>query len=170
MPTFPNTYDGGNGKGLAVMPDAQLRYWSIVQSQAPPSGMGGDGLTDMQVPLDKDGNYTIVVSLPEDRPGNATTENGIAWVNWGTAGEGLQGPLNRKDFGLIVMRYMDVNPTWAQSPSNVTVPGTESKVMGPYFPRGRSTPTRPRSRRMLPPLSRHSSRNSGDIAATCVVA
>lgn len=139
MPTFPNTYDGGNGKGLAVMPDAQLRYWSIVQSQAPPSGMGGDGLTDMQVPLDKDGNYTIVVSLPEDRPGNATTENGIAWVNWGTAGEGLQGPLNRKDFGLIVMRYMDVNPTWAQSPSNVTVPGTESKVMGPYFPRGQYT-------------------------------
>jgi hypothetical protein len=136
MPTFPNTYDGGNGEGLAVMPETQLRYWSIIMSEAPPSGMGDDAISDMQVPLDRNRNYTIVVSRPEDRPRNATAKNGIAWLNWGDRGEGLSGPLNRKDFGLIVMRYMLENPTWAQSPTNVNVPGTEAQVMGPYFPRG----------------------------------
>lgn len=138
MPKFPNTYDGGKGKGLAVMPDAQLRYWSIILSQAPPVGTGGDALTDMQVPLDANGNYTIVVSRPEDRPANATAENGIAWVNWGP-GEGLEGPPNRTDFGMILMRFIHPNPKWAQSPSNVVEPGTEEKVMGPYFPRGTYT-------------------------------
>ncbi len=138
MPTFPNTYNGGKGKGLAVMPDAQLRYWSVILSQAPPIGTGGDALTDMQVPLDANGNYTIVVSRPEDRPTNAIASNGIAWVNWGP-GEGLEGPLNRTDFGMILMRFINVNPTWAQSPSKVVVPGTEATVMGPYFPRGTYT-------------------------------
>ena len=138
MPRFPNTYDGGNGKGLAVMPDAQLRYWSIILSQAPPVGTGGEALTDMQVPLDANGNYTIVVSRPEDRPANATAENGIAWVNWGP-GEGLDNARNRKDFGMILMRFIHPDPQWAQSPSNVVVPGTEATVMGPYYPRGTYT-------------------------------
>jgi hypothetical protein len=136
MPTFPNTYSGGNGKGLAVMPDAQLRYWSVIMSEAPPSGKGDDAVSDMQVPLDAKHSYTIVVSRPEDRPSNATLQNGIAWIEWDRAGEGLSGPFNRSDFGLLLMRYMLVNPSWKQSPSNVTVPGTEAQVMGPYFPRG----------------------------------
>jgi hypothetical protein len=27
--------------------------------------------------------YTIVVSEPEDRPANATLENGVTWLDWG---------------------------------------------------------------------------------------
>jgi hypothetical protein len=93
----------------------------------------------MQVPLDAVGNYTIVVSRREDRPKNATLENGVAWLEWSPRGEGLDDPRNRADFGMLMMRIMANNPTWAQSPKKVTKPGTEEAVMGPYYPRGEYT-------------------------------
>ncbi len=136
MPTFPNTYAGAGGKGLEVMPDAQTQYWSLVSCEAAPSGQIVDGLTDMQVPLDADRNYTIVVSRKEDRPKNATLENGVAWMEWSPRGEGIDGPKNRADFGMLMLRIMANNPNWAQSPDKVTKPGMEEAVMGPYYPRG----------------------------------
>ena len=60
----------------------------------------------------------------------------MAWVKWSTRGEGLDDPRNRADFGMLIMRIMANNPTWAQSPDNVTKPGMEEAVMGPYYPRG----------------------------------
>src|SRR5262249_37414864 len=71
MPTFPNTF-----AGTKVMADGQVKYWSVVSVASPPSGELWDGLTDMMLPLDASGYYTIVVSRPEDRPKNATRENG----------------------------------------------------------------------------------------------
>ena len=139
MPSFPNTYAGESGKGLGVMPDAQTQYWSLVSCEAAPSGQIVDGLTDMQVPLDKDGNYTIVYSRKEDRPSNATLENGVAWIEWSPRGEGIDGPKNRTDFGMLMLRIMANNPSWAQSPDKVTKPGMEEAVMGPYLPRGEYT-------------------------------
>lgn len=139
MPKFPDTFEGKDGHGAEVMGDWESRYWSVVICEAPPSGLSNDGLTDMQVPLDKDGNYTIVICRPEDRPENATEENGIAWMEWGTRGEGLNDPSNREDFGMLVFRYMYNNPNWKNSPNNITIPGTEADVMGPYYPRGEYT-------------------------------
>jgi hypothetical protein len=136
MPTFPNTYAGAGGKGLEVMPEAQTQYWSLVSCEAAPSGQIVDGLTDMQVPLDKDGNYTIVYSRKEDRPQNATLENGVAWIEWSPRGEGIDGPKNRADFGMLMLRIMATNPSWKERPDNVTKPGMEEAVMGPYYPRG----------------------------------
>ncbi len=136
MPTFPNTYAGAGGRGLEIMPDAQTQYWSIVSCEAAPSGQIVDGLTDMQVPLDEDGNYTIVYSRKEDRPANATRENGIAWIEWSPCGEGIDGPQNRVDFGMLMMRIVGNNPDWAQGPDKVTKPGMEEAVMGPYYPHG----------------------------------
>ena len=54
MPVFPDTFMGDNGKGLETMTDWECRYWSVIQSEAPPSGKGADALTDMQVPLDEE--------------------------------------------------------------------------------------------------------------------
>ena len=136
MPKFPNTFAGNGGKGLETMTDWETRYWSIVICEAPPSGLSNDGLSDMQVPLDEDGNYTIVVSREEDRPANATEENGVAWMDWGTRGEGLDDPSNRPDFGMLVIRHQHNNPTWKHNPEKVLEPGTEADVMGPYCPRG----------------------------------
>jgi hypothetical protein len=136
MPTFPNTYSGGDGRGLKVMPDAQTQYWSLVSCEAAPSGRIVDGIADMQVPLDRDGDYTIVVSRPEDRPKNATLENGVGWVEWSPRGEGIDSPSNRADFGMLMLRMMANNPDWAERPDNVTKPGMEESVMGSYYPRG----------------------------------
>jgi len=134
MPQFPDTFTGNGGKGLETMTDWEGRYWSVIMSEAPPSGMGNDALTDMQVPLDRDRNYTIVVSREEDRPKNATNENGVAWLDWGTRGEGIDDSANRADFGLLVFRFMYNDPSWKHNPNNISVPGTEGEVMGPYCP------------------------------------
>jgi len=136
MPTFPNTYAGASGKGLERMPEAQTQYWSLVSCESMPSGQIVDGLTDMAVPLDKDGNYTIVYSRKEDRPKNATLENGVAWIEWSPRGEGIDGSQNRPDFGMLMLRFMHNNESWKQSPAYVTKPGMEEAVMGPYYPRG----------------------------------
>ncbi len=136
MPTFPDTYAGAGGAGLEVLPAAQTQYWSLVSAEAMPSGQIVDALTDFQVPLDKDGYYTIVYSRKEDRPANATDANGIAWIEWSPRGEGVDGPKNRADFGMLMLRFIANDPNWAQSPVNVTKPGMEEAVMGPYYPKG----------------------------------
>jgi hypothetical protein len=136
MPVFPNTYSGVGGRGLEIMPDAQTQYWSVVSAEAAPSGHIVDALTDMQVPLDDDGYYTIVYSRAEDRPSNATAENGVAWIEWSPSGEGIGGAANRDDFGMLMLRIMATNETWKERPDNVTAPGMEEEVMGPYYPRG----------------------------------
>ncbi len=136
MPIFPNTYAGNDDKGLAIMPDAQTQYWSLVSCEAVPSGQVADGITDFQVPLDADRNYTIVVSRPEDRPKNATPENGVAWLKWSPRGEGINDSRNRPDFGMLIMRIMANNLNWNERPDKITKPGTGEAVMGPYFPKG----------------------------------
>jgi hypothetical protein len=136
MPDFPNTYAGAGGQGLEVMPEAQTQYWSLVSGEAAPSGHIVDGLTDMQVPVDSNGYYTVVYSRKEDRPANATVENGIAWIEWSPRGEGIAGPYNREDFGMLMLRIMATNPEWKERPDNVTQPGMEEEVMGPYYPKG----------------------------------
>jgi len=136
MPTFPDTYAGKDGRGAATMPAVQTQYWSLVSCESVPSGQVVDGLTDFQIPLDEDRNYTIVVSRPEDRPKNATLENGVAWVKWSPRGEGLDDPRNRADFGMLILRIMGNSQTWNQRPDNITKPGTGEAVMGPYFPKG----------------------------------
>jgi hypothetical protein len=89
----------------------------------------------MQVPVDKDGFYTIIVCRPEDRPKNATAENGIAWIDWG-AGEGIGDPRNRKDWGALLMRFMVPKPDWPHSPLKAKSPEELATVMGPYYPKG----------------------------------
>jgi hypothetical protein len=94
-----------------------------------------DGVFDMQVPVDKDGYYTIVVSRPEDRPKNATRKNNVAWIDWGP-GEGLGDPRNRKDWGALLMRYMVPHKDFKYSPLKASSPAELATVMGPYYPRG----------------------------------
>ncbi|MHC4180393.1 MAG: hypothetical protein ACYSWU_23060, partial [Planctomycetota bacterium] len=135
MPFYPDNWYGEDGNGLQVMTDWECRYMSLILSEAPPSGMGTDGMSDFQIPLDADRNYTIVISREEDRPANATDENGVAWVDWGHRGEGIDDELNRDGFGLLLFRFMHTNPEWKHDPQKILEPGMEEEVMGPYFPR-----------------------------------
>lgn len=130
MPTFPDTFSGAG-----TMPDGQVQYWSVATLSSPPPGQLWDGVCDMMVALDEDGFYTIVVSRQEDRPSNAVSENGITWIDWGP-GEGLNHPSDRKDWGMLVMRFMVCARDWENSPAKVRTPGGEESIMGPYYPRG----------------------------------
>ncbi len=141
MPLYPDTYLGEDGHGLEVMTDWESRYISVVMSEAPPSGMGTDGLTDMQIPIDDDRNYTIVVSRAADRPANATDEHGVAWMDWGLKGEGIDDEHNRADYGMVVFRFMHNNPEWAHDPNHIVTPGTEARSWA-RTSRGCPTPTR----------------------------
>jgi hypothetical protein len=126
LPTFPNTW--ANTK---LMPAGEVQYWSVATMGVATTGALWDGVFDMQVPLNKDGYYTIVVSRPEDRPKNATAANGVAWIDWGP-GEGLDDPRNRKDWGMLMMHYMVPNKDWQYSPLKSKSPSDLAAVMGPY--------------------------------------
>ena len=139
MPVFPDTFAGAGGRGLELMPDAQTQYWSLVSCEAAPTGQIVDGLTDLQIPLDAERHYTIVCSRKEDRPKNATIENGVAWLEWPEHGEGLNDPRNRKDFAMLMLRIMANSPEWKERPDNILKPGDEEKVMGAYLPQGEYT-------------------------------
>ena len=112
-----------------------------------PSGQIVDALTDMQVPLDEDGNYTIVYSRKEDRPANATAENGVAWIEWSPRGEGIDGPKNRPDFGMLMLRIIANSPSWKQSPNNVTEARHGGGRDGAVLSRAATTRPRRSSRR-----------------------
>lgn len=89
--------------------------------------------------LDHRAHLTIVYSRREVRPANATRENGVGWIEWSPRGEGIPGPGNRTDFGMLMLRIMATNPQWTERPDNVTEPGMGERVMGPYYPRGEYT-------------------------------
>ena len=59
----------------------------------------------------------------------------MAWIDWGL-GEGLSDLRDRKDWGMLLMRFMVPPKDWDNSPAKATRPGTEEAVMGPYYPRG----------------------------------
>ena len=131
MPTTPAT-DGGNpvmGSGT------QLRYWSLCQNESLATTRVAACLYDEQVHLDKDRNYTIVSSLPSDRPGNATAKCGVGWIPWPARGDGAG---NVKD-GTLILRDMLPSASFAAGIQDVSQPGQESRVMGSYLPVGQYT-------------------------------
>jgi hypothetical protein len=140
MPTHPTTYKNDKVNNLA---GTQVRYWSICTTGAVanPPILPTDSacVFDQEVPTNTAGEYTVVVSLPEDRPKNAKPACGVAWLDWGTAGDALTGAYEanrRSTLDLLVMRNQLSSPTFEQSISKVTTPGTEEAVMGAYYPHG----------------------------------
>lgn len=114
----------------------QVRYWSLCNYGAianpPLLPVNSDCLFDEEVPTDADGFYNIVVSLPEDRPANATEQCGVAWMDWGTAGDGLDRP---RLINLLIRNQLS-DPSFAEGADKVTTPDTEKRVMGDYLPDG----------------------------------
>jgi hypothetical protein len=124
--TFPDTRKGES----STLP-TQVRYWSFNTGSNiidPPLGYPTtDSVSDFEIPIAGDGTYTIVVSQPEDRPENATIENGVAWL------QGADPALP----DLIIMRHMiPAKSFFDQSIWAVPelTPGVAAGIMGPYFP------------------------------------
>ena len=137
LPTFPETLPSA----LHWTPyPYQVRYWSLCTGSSPVSGLGYDCVYDQQVPLQSGRRYTLVISRAADRPRNATPSCGYRWLSFGK-GEDYPGPAARSYVDFVYMRFMAANPSFAQAPQKVKTPGTESRVMGPYFPHSRYTTT-----------------------------
>ena len=129
-PTTPRTFGGDS-----IMRAGQVRYWSLCQNESLASTAYVDCVYDEQVPLDAQGRYTIVMSLPADRPTNATAQCGVAWLDWGTRGDNA----GRPTAGMLVLRQILAHPSFAAAAANVSAPGTEPRVMGAYLPTGSYT-------------------------------
>jgi F5/8 type C domain/Secretion system C-terminal sorting domain len=100
LPTFPQTR-----KGESPMTAGQVRYWSICGiDQDPFSPLPAttlNAISDDDVVLDNQRNYVIAYSRPGDRPTNATAQNGVSWVDWGT----------QSGIGLMI-RWVCMDPEW----------------------------------------------------------
>lgn len=126
-PTTPRTL-----AGTALMQAGQLRYWSLCKYRSLHDTAVDSCLFDEQVPLDAEGNYTIIVSAAEQRPGNARAACGVAWLDWGV-GDGIANPAG----GMLVYRHMLPAHDFTQSLFATREPGDEPAVLGVYYPKAR---------------------------------
>lgn len=129
LPTTPATYAGEP----RMQGGTELRYWSVCNSEGLTSGKTtGPCLADEETPINAQRDYTIVVSLPQDRPANATDKCGVAWMNWGTTGDGYTRPLST----LLIMRNLatTAHPAFKSAVQNIATPGTVKSTMGAYLP------------------------------------
>jgi hypothetical protein len=130
LPTTPNT-----GPDVKRMGTGQMRYWSICQNESLFTTKGAGCVYDAQIPVDKHGDYTIVTSRAGDRPKNATTKCGVAYLPWPKNGDG-DGHLND---GLLLVRNMLPAASFHHAVQDTKTPGDEAAVMGAYYPRGTYT-------------------------------
>jgi len=115
LPTTPKTYGGEPTMGTG-----QMRFWSMCTGDL--ATQSYDCLVDKDIPLDANGMYTMAISTAADRPANATSDCGIAWLPWG--------PLVQAG---VIMRNMLPDPSFPYSVQAAT-PGTEQQTLGAYYP------------------------------------
>ncbi|MGA2013536.1 MAG: hypothetical protein ABSH51_23800 [Solirubrobacteraceae bacterium] len=131
LPTAPIT-----GPDVTTMGTGDMRYWSMCQNSVYTTA-GAGCVNDTDVPVNADGEYTIVTSLPQDRPANATAQCGVAWIAWPAAGDG-DGHLND---GLLIVRNMLPAPTFPNAIQDVTSQRALQTDLGAYYPEGSYTTT-----------------------------
>ena len=120
-PTFPNTR-----AGVQITGTEQVRYWSLCTNEYRKPYPVTACVADESVPLDANGNYAFVVSTRGERPANATTADGITWINWG----------NTKVNALLLLRHMLASPDFVESAINLAPGALATSTMGAYAPRG----------------------------------
>ncbi len=130
LPVTPQT-----GPDVKRMPGGQMRYWSMCQNESLYTTRGAGCVYDSEIPVDSRRRYTIVTSLPSDRPSDATAACGVAWIPWPARGDG-DGHL---DDGLLIVRNMLPSRGFHHAIQDTTVPGDERAVLGPYYPQGTYT-------------------------------
>ena len=147
MPTHWDTYFGEIQNGAAVNPnnEPQVRYVGTgtlgALSQYANVATGTPYRFDQNIPVDKDGFYTIVYSRAEDRPKTAIDGCGVAWEELSPFGDYMQAPVRDNNLSIIVMRHMLTNPTFQQGMTNIPPDQalTPQFTMGPYYPAGSYT-------------------------------
>ncbi|MGX1668146.1 hypothetical protein [Streptomyces sp. NPDC055400] len=132
VPTTPRTYDGDKR-----MASAQLRYWSLCSYETWSTKVDGaqSCVYDQQLKPDRDGDFTVIVSRPGDRPRNARSECGVNWIAWPEKGDGA----GHLDDALLLLRNMMPAKDFKQAPQFTRTGDDEANVMGPYLPKGAYT-------------------------------
>jgi hypothetical protein len=125
LPTTPDTRHDARRMGRG-----QMRYWSLCENEAFTTTKGGACLYDAQVPVDRRGDYTIISSRPADRPGNASTRCGVAFLPWSARCDG-DGHRNEE---LLLLGNMLPAASFNHAVQDVATPGQTAKIMGPYLP------------------------------------
>ncbi|MCX5394358.1 hypothetical protein [Streptomyces sp. NBC_00094] len=125
LPTAVSTRDHD-----PVMGSAQVRYASFCVNESVYTTRVMDCAYDEEVPVDKNGDYTIVVSLDQDRPQNARTACGVAYLARTARGDGYQD----QDFAWFQIRNMLPDTGFHQAVQNTKVPGDEATAMGSHLP------------------------------------
>ncbi|MGH8539132.1 MAG: hypothetical protein ACRETW_01325 [Stenotrophobium sp.] len=100
------------------------RYWSVCQNEFVTKRYVACARDD-QIPLDRDGFFTVVVSDATVRPANAVAANGITWLPWGAYPDGL-----------LIYRQLLAAPSFAPAIRNVPEGTAPAQIMGDYLPRG----------------------------------
>lgn len=119
--------------GEKTMEAADLRYWSVCKYRSLANASVDSCLYDEQVPQDKNQHFVIAISDAADRPSNARSECGVAWMPWGT-GDGMGNPHG----GMLLWRQM--LPAASFRPHTIfgtTRLNEEKAVLGDYYPNAR---------------------------------
>jgi F5/8 type C domain/Secretion system C-terminal sorting domain len=123
LPSFPNTRGG-----LNTMTAAQMRYFSLGTYDNDPFGpLPGaciSMLMDDELILDDKRRYIIAYSRKQDKPNNATPQNGVKWMEWGDIA----------DLGFTA-RYITVSPEWEfeKSPHEINLPWSSTDFAGSAY-------------------------------------
>lgn len=134
IPSVPKTY---NAEQIFNTKNSQLRYWSICQNEFY-SQKVTSCLFDEQIDTNARGEFTIVTSLLEDRPKNATKECGVGYLKWSDQGDGfsiVKGREDHKTDGRLIIRNMLPASNFYNAIQNTQKPGDEAQVLGEYLPK-----------------------------------
>ena len=116
-----------------IFKEADLRYWSICSNQSFGNTRVNDCLFDEEIPLDKDGYFTIFISRLEDKPRNAIKECGYSWLPMADDGDGVFD----NDVSVIQFRHMLANDNFKHSIQSVENQADIKKIMQKYYPQSR---------------------------------
>jgi hypothetical protein len=137
---FPDTRHGQS----VTTPSQQVRYWSWCSNELANPYPAVQCAADDETVLDAQGSYTVAISMPQDRPRNATKANGVTWLAW-------QRPAAARASGQVLpniayLRNLLPAPGFTQAVQGVPVPAANSTAqeqaaqaaaaMGPYYPVG----------------------------------
>ena len=120
----------------AIVSNADMRYWSICTNELASTATNYCLYDEEVTKRDADGYYNIVVSLPEDRPNNATESCGYHYLESSPRGAGypeLGAKNNHLNF--LLMRHLLPSPSFKNSIQNTKIWGDEEQVMGEYLPK-----------------------------------
>lgn len=133
VPVTAKTYDNN----LRVE-KYDTRYWSMCTNELITTATNACIYDEQIKNVDKDGFYTIVSSLPEDRPANAREECGVYFLPLSPRGSGYMAEdgkaIGHPDLGIFIMRNLLPNTEFNQAVQNVKAWGEEKTIMGDYLP------------------------------------